>query len=453
MSLVPQLVPFPPAPTRHEPNGSISRKDLNRAKWAGFIGTMLENFDMVVYSTATAIVFNTVFFPNVSPAVGYIASFGAYSIGFAARPLGGVFFSRFGDRLGRKFVMIATLYLMGTATFAIGLLPTYNEVGLVAPLLLVVCRFVQGFGAGAEMASGVVLLTEFAPRGKRGATTSLVWVGASVGFIAAALLWIAVQQLPAGALMTYGWRLVFFSSIIVTVAAYLIRRKMKESPVFALVKQERLKDAHSPLRDVFANGRRPFRRVFFINVGGHAHSYIYNAFVGAYLIGTVQVAPTVIPRMVLLGGVFAIPGALLAGRAVDRWGRRPVNIAILAVLFAFSAPAFLLLRTGNLWLIAVVYIVGFAVAVEGTPAAQSPMFAELFGSRYRYAGLTVARECSAVFGGGIAPIVCASLLSWFTGSFWPVTIYMMLMAGISLAQTIAVPETRDRDLVDQADAA
>jgi MFS family permease len=430
----------------------LAPSDLNRAKWAGFVGTLLENFDMVIYSTATAIVFNHAFFPNVTPATGYVASFGAYAVGFAARPLGGLFFAKFGDRIGRKFVMVATLYLMGTATFAMGLLPTYAQVGLVAPLLLVLCRFVQGFGAGAEMASGVVLLTECAPRGKRGATTSLVWVGASVGFVAAALVWIAVQALlPAEALLTYGWRLVFLSSIVVTVSAYIIRRKITESPVFTEVKQERNTTA-TPVSEVLRHGRKPLWRVFFINIGSHAHSYIYNAFVGSYLIGTVQVDPTVIPKMLLLGGVCAIPGSFLAGKASDRWGRRPVNIVILTVLLVFSAPAFLLLNTGSVWLIAVVYMIGFVFAVEGAIAAQSPMFAELFGSRYRYAGVAIAREFSAIFGGGIAPLICSALLSWATGSFWPVAIYMMVIAAISLAQTIAVPETRGRDLVTTEDA-
>jgi MFS family permease len=427
-------------------------KDLKRAKWAGFVGTMLENYDMVVYSTATAIVFNQIFFPNVSPVVGYISSFGAYAVGFGARPLGGLFFSRFGDRLGRRFVMVATLYLMGTATFAMGLLPTYEQVGILAPILLVACRFVQGFGAGAEMASGVVLLTEYAPRGRRGATASMVWIGASVGFIAAALVWMLVQQLSDEALLSYGWRLVFLSSIVVTIAGYIIRRTMKESPVFAEIKERNQEKVNTPLREVFKSGRRPLLAAGLINIGANGHSYIYSAFVGAYLIGTVQVETTLIPQMVLLGGVFAIPGAWMAGRAIDKWGRRPVSLVIMSVLLLFSAPAFMLLNTGNPWLIAIVYIVGFVFAVEGAPAAQSPLFAELFGSRYRYAGVAVAREFSAILGGGIAPIICASLLSIFLNNFWPVAIYMMIIALISVLQLLAIPETRDRDLMTEKDA-
>src|SRR5213595_983193 len=227
-----------PLPTGTQTPGAVhppavTKTELRRAGWAGFIGTVLENYDMVVYGVGTAIIFNTLFFPNVSPAVGFIASFGAYAVCFIARPMGGLFFSRYGDRIGRKFVLVATLALMGTATFAMGLLPTYESVGILAPILLTVLRFIQGFGAGAEMASAVVLLTEFAPKGKRGAMTSLVWAGAAVGSVFGSGAWILVQLLPRQDLESWGWRLVFLSSALVTVAAYLIRRNMKESPVFA----------------------------------------------------------------------------------------------------------------------------------------------------------------------------------------------------------------------------
>lgn len=430
-----------------------SAADLRRARWAGFVGTFLENFDMVIYSTATALVFNQVFFPNVDPIIGYISSFGAYAVGFGARPLGGLFFSRFGDRLGRRFVMVATLYLMGTATFAMGLLPTYAQVGLLAPILLVACRFLQGFGAGAEMASGVVLLTEYAPTGRRGRTASMVWVGAAVGFVAAALVWMLVQSLLSkDALLEFGWRIVFLSSIVVTIAAYVIRRTMKESPVFEEVKEQAREQASTPIREVFRNGRRPLLAAGLINIGSNGQSYIYSAFLGAYLVGTVQIDAAIVPLMLLIGGIAAIPGAYLAGRAIDKFGRRPVSIVIMSTLIVFAAPAFLLLNTGNLALIAVCYIVGFVFAVEGAPAAQSPLFAELFGSQYRYAGVAIAREFSAILGGGIAPIVCAWLLAVFSGSFWPIVMYMILIAAISLVTVLRLPETKDRDLLIAKDA-
>lgn len=430
---------------------NVSPAERRRAGWAGFVGTALENFDMVVYSIGSAVIFNKLFFPNLDPAMGFIASFATYAVGFGARPLGGLFFSRFGDRIGRKFVMVATLMLMGSATFAIGLLPTYSQVGVAAPLLLILCRFVQGFGAGAEMASGVVLLTEFAERGKRGAMVSLVWVGAAVGSVAGALIWILVQLLPQASLEAYGWRLVFLSSIGVTIAAYIIRRRMKESPVFTHVKEERL-EVSSPVSEVLKHGRKPLYRVFMINVGSHAHSYIYQVFIGAYLISTVKVSPTMVPQMLLLGGLVAIPAAFLAGRASDKWGRKPVNLVILTFLFLFSFPAFWLVNTGSVWLIGTVYVLGFAFAVEGAIAAQSTMFAELFGSRYRYAGVALAREFSAIFGGGIAPMICSALLAWATGSYWPVAGYMMIVISISIVQSLRTPETVDRDLTSPQDA-
>src|SRR6476659_3086586 len=184
--------------------------NVRRAAMAGLVGTALEQYDFVIYGTASALVFSKVFFPNVSPVAGLIASFATYAIGFLARPLGGLFFSHYGETLGRKWVLVTTLFLMGGSTFAIGCLPTYETLGIGAPLLLVICRFFQGFGSGAEQSGGATLLAEMAPRGKRGQLSSLVMVGAALGTVAGALAWFAVHRLPAGALESWGWRAVFW---------------------------------------------------------------------------------------------------------------------------------------------------------------------------------------------------------------------------------------------------
>ncbi|WP_225625858.1 MFS transporter [Streptomyces werraensis] len=314
------LPPTPRGAERDDPVRNLPPSELRRARQAGFVETALENFDVVIHSTATATVFNQVFFLNVTPATGCVAGCGAYAVGFVTRPRRGLFLSRFGDRLGRKSVMVATLNLMGSATLTMGLLPACTQVGLLAPRLLVLCRFGQGFGAGAEMAGVVVLLTEFASRGERGSSTSMVWIGAPVGFIAAALIWIAVQQrVLQEALVTYGWRVLFLSSVCVRLAAYLIRRKTKESPVFAEVQQESETEAGSPLREVFLHGRRPLRRVFFINIRSHAHSYIYHAFVGASAHRHGPDRAGADAQDGALGRSLRRPGAFLASWASDRW--------------------------------------------------------------------------------------------------------------------------------------
>lgn len=433
--------------------GTTDKAPVRRAAWAGLIGTALEQYDFVIYGTASAIIFNKIFFPNIDPAIGIIAAFGAYAVGFGARPLGGLFFSKYGDRLGRKWVLVATLFLMGIATFAIGLLPTYGQAGIWAPVLLVLCRFLQGFGAGAEQAGGVVLVAETAPKGSRGRYASLVFVGAAAGTALGAVVWILVQMMPREALESYGWRLVFFSSIFVTIAAYIIRRRLKESPVFEEKKEEIAGVIRAtPVSDVVKNGRSGLFRVFFMNVGANAHSYIFQVFLGSYLITQLKIDATFIPKVLLVGALFACVSAYAFGTMSDRFGRRRMYLIVTAFLFVFPVPAFLLLNTGNLFLISLVIVLGFIFAAQGSVGVQAAYFPELFGSRYRYAGVALGREFSSVFGGGIAPLICSALVTAFSGSWIPVAIYMMAMMGISLVTTIKAPETVDRDLLTEEDA-
>ncbi|HZX99570.1 MAG TPA: MFS transporter [Dermatophilaceae bacterium] len=431
----------------------MDQKNLRRAAWAGGIGTALENFDFTIFGTASAIIFSKIFFSSLSPASGMLASFGVLFIGFFARPVGGLFFSKYGDRLGRKFVMVATLFLMGTATFAIGLLPTYAVAGIWSPILLLMVRFLQGFGAGAEQASGIVLLTETAPKGKRGRYSSLVFVGAAAGAAMGAIVWILVQMMPKEALMSYGWRLVFFSSIFVTFAAWVIRRRVSESPVFQELKVEGVvKSEVSPVGDVWKHGKKHLARIFFMNIGANAHSYIFQVFIGGYLITWLHVDSKLIPKFLLIGALCACISAVVFGILSDKYGRKRMYLIVTGFLALFAFPAFMLLNTGNLVLICLVIVVGFMIASQGTVGVQAAYFPELFGSRYRYAGVALGREFSSVFGGGLAPFICAALITWAAGSWWPVAIYMVVIMGITFCVTLFAPETVDRDLLLEEDA-
>ncbi|MEV7426464.1 MFS transporter [Streptomyces sp. NPDC091212] len=437
----------PQSPPARTPSGEPvpDPRAVRRAAWAGLIGTALEQYDFVIYGTASALIFSELFFPNVSASVGILASFSTYAVGFAARPLGGLFFSRYGDRLGRKWVLVATLLLMGGSTLAIGLLPTYGQVGLLAPILLLICRMGQGFGAGAEQSGAASLLTETAARGRRGKLSSLVMTGAALGTALGAVAWILAQRLSDDALMTWGWRLVFGSSLVVTVVAMVIRRKLNESPVFQELKEKQERPS-SPVKDVFTHGRRPMLLVLFMNWGISTQSYTYQVFMASYLVTTVGVDKKFVPEVLLLGAICGGIAALGFGTLSDRFGRKPVYTTILSALVLLPVPTFVALNSGSKVAITVAIVIGFILACQGAVGVQMSFFPELFGNRYRYAGVTLGREFSSVIGGGVAPLICTALVTAFSGSWIPVAVYMMLITTVSLIATRMTPETLDRDL-------
>lgn len=433
------------------PESPVDPANVRRAAWGGLVGTVLEQYDFVVYATASALIFPKLFFPNQSPTAGMILSFSAYAIGFAARPLGGLFFSHFGERFGRKWVLVATLLLMGTATFAIGCLPTFNSVGILAPLLLVLCRFLQGFGAGAEQSGGATLLTETARRGKRGQLSSFVMIGAALGTAVGALVWVLAQRLSDAALISWGWRAIFWSSLIVTVGAMVIRAKLAESPVFVeLKKQSHVEQA--PLKVIAKDGRLLVLKVILMNWGVSTQSYTYQVFMASYLVTVIGVDPKFVPKVLLIGAICAAFAALATGTLSDRFGRRRMYLIITGALILLPVPSFVALSTGSPVAITVVMILGFMLAAQGATGVQMSFFPEMFGNRYRYAGVTLGREFSSIIGGGIAPLVCASLFAAFSKSWVPVAIYMSITMLVSFLVTRTVPETVNRDLNTPEDA-
>jgi len=425
-----------------------SKKELTRAIFSGWAGTSLEYFDFQLYGLASALVFSRLFFPQLDPAMGLLSSFGTYSIGFLARPLGALFFGRLGDRRGRKYVLVVTVTLMGFATCGIGLLPTYATIGLWAPILLVVLRMAQGFGAGAELAGASVLLAEYAPSKFRGLVSSFACIGTNTGTLLASGTWLLLITLPEDQLLSWGWRIPFLASILLAVVALIIRRKLSETPVFQTVASNDTLavEDRTPIKDAFTQGRRPFFLSLGMRMGESGPSSIYQSFLLGYIATVLLMDKSVGTRALFIASFIGFVTVPLAGWLSDRFGRRIVYRVVSGFQTAFAFPALLLLNTKDPFIVSAVLIVGVCVGVLGLYSVQSSYLPELFGSRYRYSGLAAAKEFGSIVSGGIAPLVGAALLAAFSNSWIPIAIYLTLLAGIGFVTTFFAPETVGRDL-------
>jgi MFS family permease len=438
-----------------------SKKNIRIAVIAGGFGTMLEQFDFAIFGLAAALVFPGVFFPEADPLAGSLMSFAGFAVGFFARPLGGVIFSHYGEKLGRRWTLVVTLMIMGVATFLIGLVPSYKSIGVAAPILLFAMRLVQGLGAGAEQSGSATLLTETVRPGTRGRLSSTVMSGAAAGTVLGTLVFSVLQWvMDEEAFVSWGWRIVFWFSAVITLCAWIVRRKLAESPVFVQL-QNSTEDLHAekaPLVQAVKFGWKRIAQVAIMNWGPNTHSYTVQTFfvtfvtAHVFLSGTSDAFPrSTITDIQLIGAVVGMFAAFFWGFMSDKFGRKPIYILIAAAGVILPFVYFNLLETGVAWIVTVAVVLGYIFAAHGNVGLQTSYFPELFGSRYRYAGVTLAREVSALVGGGIAPFICAWLLLQF-GSWIPLAIYLAVTMLCTVLASVWVPETVDRDLALPHDA-
>ncbi|WP_394848419.1 MHS family MFS transporter [Pendulispora brunnea] len=412
---------------------------------ASLVGTSLEWYDFFLYGLAAALIFKKLFFPTFDPLAGTLASLATYAVGFVARPIGGAVFGHFGDKIGRKNILIFTLVLMGASTFAIGLLPTYDSIGVAAPILLVALRFLQGLGLGGEWGGAVLMSIEHSHQARRGLAASWPQVGAPAGnLLAAGVLGVLSAAMPDEAFHRWGWRLPFLLSAALIVVGLWIRRSISESPLFLEASQKHAVPK-MPLLEVLRQHPRELLVVLGARIGSDVCYYIFALFIVTYATQHVGMPREVALHGVLIGSAFQLVFMPLFGALSDRYGRRPISLAGAIGAAAWGFVFFRMLDAKSAPLLFVTAIVGlfFHAAMYGPQAA---FVSELFSTRLRYSGASLSYQAAGILGGALAPIIALALLTYF-GTSVAVSLYLLGALGINIAAMLAAPETRDTDLL------
>jgi MFS transporter, MHS family, shikimate and dehydroshikimate transport protein len=416
---------------------------------ASLLGTTIEWYDFFIYVTAASFAFNVLFFPGSEPLTGTLLALGTNAVGFVARPLGGALFGHFGDRIGRKSMLIATLLLMGLATFAIGLLPTYAQIGVAAPILLVILRFLQGMGLGGEWGGAVLMSVEHSPEGRRGFYGSFPQMGIPAGVILSALVFFAVTSLPEQQFLAWGWRVPFLLSIVMVAVGLFIRLRILESPAFQRIREAGT-ESQVPLAEVFRTYPKQIAIVAGTYLSINVTFYILISFVLTYGTETLGLGRNVLTGIVVITSVASFLLMPVFGALSDRFGRKALILTGTAGMGIFSFALFPLLDTKSYPLM----LLGHLIVTLSLTAALGPVaafFVELFGTRVRYSGASVGYQLGTVFAGGFAPIIATALLARF-GSALSISVYMAAVAAISFIAVLVASETYQRDLDEEEPA-
>ena len=422
--------------------GEGQTSSIRQVALASFIGTAIEWYDFFLYGTAAALIFGELFFPEFSSTAGTLAAFSTYAVGFAARPLGGIVFGHYGDKIGRKAMLILSLLIMGIATALIGILPTFESIGIWAPILLVVLRFCQGIGVGGEWGGAVLMAVEHAPEGRRGFFGSWPQMGVPAGLLSGNLVFLAATAwLPE----SWGWRVPFLFSLVLVGVGLFIRLRIMETPAFLQVKETRT-EAPMPILDVLRTYPKNVLLAMGMRFAENGTFYVLTVFVLTYIVEELKLEQTTGLIGVLIAaaiGLFTIP---FFGHLSDRVGRRPLYLlgSVFSLLFAF--PFFWLLNTGVEPLIWLAIILGVNIGHDAMYGPQAAFFSELFGTRVRYSGASLGYQLASVFAGGFAPLISLALLTAY--GYGAVALYMAAMALITVVSVLLATETFQGDITE-----
>jgi metabolite-proton symporter len=423
---------------------------VRRVVVASLVGTSLEWYDFFIYGTAAALVFNQLFFPTFEPLVGTLLAFTTFAVGFVARPLGGIVFGHYGDKVGRKNVLVATLLLMGIATFLIGLMPTYAAIGVWAPILLVLLRFLQGLGLGGEWGGAVLMTLESGHGSRRGLNASWPQVGVPIGLLLAnGMLSLMGAVTSDEAFLAWGWRVPFLLSGVLVLVGLWIRLTIAESPAFEQVEAKQVK-ARAPIVDVLRSYPRQVLLAIGARVGVDVAFYLFVLFITTYIVTYLGLPQSYALNAVLIAAAFQVLFIPLFGALSDRIGRRPVYLAGAIGAAAWTFAFFALLDTGSFALIVLAAVVALLLhaAMYGP---QASFIAEMFPTQVRYSGASMGYQLAGVIGGALAPIIATALLSRYDTSL-VVSLYAVVALAITVLCVVIARETAKADL-DAEDAA
>ncbi|MFM0286175.1 MFS transporter [Paraburkholderia megapolitana] len=421
---------------------AIPARQPARAATAAFIGTMIEWYDFYIYATAAALVFGELYFPSHDPFVSTMASFATFAVGFFARPLGGLIFGHLGDRIGRKKALMTTLMMMGVATVCVGLLPDFSKVGLLAPVLLVLLRVVQGIAVGGEWGGAVLMAGEHAPQGRRTFFASFAQLGSPAGLILSLIAFRAVTSMDKADFLSWGWRLPFLASSVLLVVGILIRLGVNESPEFQRVK-DTSKTLKLPVAEVFRSARGLVLLCIGANTIGIAGVYFTNTFMIAYTTQYVGVA-----RSLILDCLFAVAIIQFCVQPLAAWlaerigGARFLKLAALCAMVS-PYPMFLLVQRGSV----VPMVIGIAIAVVCMASFYSVIagfVSGVFDTRVRYSAISLSYQVCGAIAGGLTPLVGTWLAHRYTGAWWPLAVFYTCLAGISLLCIVALDARREQ---------
>lgn len=421
------------------------------AALASMAGTTIEWYDFFLYGSAAALIFNKIFFPSFDPLSGTLAAFATYTVGFLARPLGGIVFGHFGDRVGRKSTFLFTLLLMGVPTILIGFVPSYDSIGYWAAVLLALLRILQGLAIGGDWGGAVLIAVEHAPAGKKGFFGSLPQTGVAIGLLLSAFALAMVSKLPEKDMLSWGWRIPFVASVVLLIIGGYVRLRVSESPAFKKMKASGT-IAHSPVRDTLQKHLGATLKVMGARLGEVTWFYTVAAFSLAYATQTLGLSKSLILDAVMWGAAVSILTIPLCGLISDRVSQRwTFSIGAIGIIL-FSGYFFGMLRSGDSTIITVAMIIAIGVVYALLYGSEGELFPNQFPPEVRYSGISLGVQVSGAIGGGLAPLIATTLLKTGGGDPKYVTLYLVLLGVIALASSWLMRKSEYRGLEMGVDA-